>query len=355
MNTFGRVFRITTWGESHGKALGCVIDGCPSGIPLDEAGINSDLERRKPGQSKVTTQRKEQDKSEILSGVFEGVTTGHPISVIVFNNDADSQAYETLENVFRPGHADKTYFEKYGVQDFRGGGRASGRETIGRVIGGAVAKRVLSQQDIRIFGYAMQIGNIQAKQVDVSYIEKNIVRTADPNVANAMVEEIEKARKDGDSIGGIVEITVQNCPKGLGSPVFGKLKADLTAALMSIGAVVGVEYGLGFAGAMKRGSEFNDQLNEKGFITNHHGGMLGGISTGEEIVLRIAVKPTPSISKEQKTLTKDNKEAIISITGRHDPCLVPRIIPVATAMVALVLADHYLLHTMYGVPLITQS
>lgn len=347
MNTFGQLFRVTTWGESHGKALGCVIDGCPPDITLSEEIISTELQRRKPGQSDVTTARKEDDIPEILSGVFKGKTTGHPISVIVKNKDHDSSAYDHLENVYRPGHADKTYQEKYGIRDHRGSGRASGRETVARVIAGSVAKQILKPYGIEIYAYAKQIGSVVAERFDPAVIEKNIVRTADQNAASEMEAEIHKAIEQNDSIGGIVEIIIRHCPSGIGEPVFHKLKADFASALMSIGAVMGVEYGVGFGAAIMYGSEMNDEMTEEGFTSNNHGGMLGGISTGEDIVLSAAIKPTSSIAKTQKTVTKKGEETTLEVTGRHDPCLLPRIIPVMDNMIALVLADHVLLSGCY--------
>lgn len=354
MNTFGTLFRITTWGESHGKALGVVIDGCPSNIPIDVDVMAKELSRRKPGQSAVTTGRDEKDTPELLSGIFEGKTTGHPISVIVWNKDADSKAYENLKELYRPGHADFTYEKKYGMRDYRGGGRSSGRETLSRVIAGSIAKQalahILKEEPLEIIAYAKQIGSIQVTEQDANKVsskdvEQNTVRTVNKHIASLMEAEILKAKEEGDSIGGIIEVRVRHCPVGLGAPVFHKLKADLTGALMSIGAVVGVEYGAGFAATTMKGSTCNDPLTPDGFATNKHGGILGGISTGEDIILRIAVKPTASIQKQQQTITKDGKGTTLSVTGRHDLCLVPRIIPVVDNMVAIVLLDHVLLNT----------
>lgn len=342
-NTFGKLFKITTWGESYGKAVGVVIDGCPPNILLDESDIQKELDRRKPGQSPITSQRNEEDKVEILSGVFDGKTTGMPISLIVRNKELDNSKYEKIKNVFRPGHADFTFFKKYGIRDYLGGGRSSGRETIGRVAAGAVAKKIISKQGIKIFAYAKQIGNIKAKNIDLDEIEKNNVRCADKDAAKSMEKLIIKTRDEGDSIGGIVEIIIKGCPAGLGDPVFDKLNADLAKALMSIGSVKGVEFGVGFDSANLKGSENNDQINKKGFMSNNSGGILGGISTGQDIVIRIAVKPTSSITKEQKTIDINNKEAKISVEGKHDACVVPRIIPVAESMAALVLADKILI------------
>ncbi len=348
-NTFGTLFRITTWGESHGYAVGVVIDGCPAGIPLDEADIQKELNRRRPGQSDVTTPRKEEDKAEILSGVFSGKTTGAPVSIIVKNKDIDSGKYEALRSTPRPGHADLTCELKYGFRDFRGGGRSSARETIGRVAAGAVAKKILAHRNIEILGHVMELGGIRAKPVNIEEIrentEKNPVRCADLEAAVEMQAVIHAARSEGDSIGGIVEVLALGVPAGVGEPVFDKLSAELAKALMSIGAVKGVEIGAGFKSALMKGSQMNDPITiqEEKIITltNNAGGILGGISNGQPIVCRIAVKPTPSISKEQNTVDMSiMEEKRIRIEGRHDPSIPPRIVPVAEAMVALVLVDQ---------------
>lgn len=350
-NTFGILFRITTWGESHGPAVGVVIDGCPSGIPLDEDDIQKELDRRRPGQSGITTQRKEEDKAEILSGVFSGKTTGAPISIIIWNEDVDSSKYESLRNTPRPGHADLTYELKYGIRDWRGGGRSSARETIGRVAGGAVAKKILSLQGIEILGHVVELGGIRAKAASIENVRentgKNPVRCADPDAAVEMEAMIYAARSDGDSVGGIVEIISIGVPAGVGEPVFDKLNAELAKALMSIGAVKGVEIGAGFKSAIMKGSQMNDPfvISEGKIHTpaNNSGGILGGISSGEPIVCRIAVKPTPSISKEQRTVDMNTmKDIKIKIQGRHDPSIPPRIVPVAEAMAALVIVDMML-------------
>jgi chorismate synthase len=319
VNTFGRSFRITTFGESHGKALGVVIDGCPPGIPLSEGDIQPFLDRRRPGKSPLESPRKEPDRVEILSGLFQGQTTGAPLTLMVENRDVREEDYQELEEIFRPGHADFTYQAKYGIRDHRGGGRSSGRETVARVAAGAVAAKYLAGTGIKITGRVLEIHGKR-----------------DPD---AMTKEIEKARDEGDSVGGIAEVLVSGCPAGLGDPVFGKLDALLAHALMGIGAVKGVEIGEGFAAARMKGSKHNDAMTREGFATNHAGGILGGISTGQEIVARIAVKPTPSIAKTQRTLDRRGKEVSISIKGRHDPCIVPRILPVAESMVALVILD----------------
>jgi len=347
-NTFGKLFRITTWGESHGPAVGVVIDGCPAGLPLEEADIQKELDRRRPGQSDVTTQRKEEDRAEILSGLFSGKTTGAPISIIVKNTDVDSSKYEALRNTPRPGHADLTYELKYGLRDWRGGGRSSARETVGRVAAGAVAKKLLDLKGVHVLGHVVELGGIRAKTVSIEEVrentEKNPVRCADPDAAVEMEAMIHAARSEGDSVGGIVELIGIGVPEGVGEPVFDKLSAELAKALMSIGSVKGVEIGSGFRSASMKGSRMNDAItirNEKIItITNNAGGILGGISDGEPLVLRIAVKPTPSISKEQHTVDMSKmQDTKIKIQGRHDPSIPPRIVPVAEAMVALVLVD----------------
>lgn len=347
-NTFGRLFRITTWGESHGLALGVVVDGCPSGLELSEDDIQPELDRRRPGQSKITTQRKEADKVKILSGVFDGKTTGTPISMIVENKDAISKSYEDIKDTYRPGHADFTYDQKYGFRDYRGGGRSSNRETVGRVAAAAIAKKILNRENIFTTGYVKQIGHIKAEKYDFDEIEKNAVRCPDKKKASEMFDLIDEVRKDGDSIGGVVEVVTKGLPSGLGDPVFNKLDADLAAALMSLGGIRGFEAGMGFSVAEKRGSEANDLMYKKGdntlgFKTNNAGGMLGGISNGEDLVVRIAIKPTSSISKKQKTVDKDGNPKELVVRGRHDPCLCPRAVPIAEAMVNLVLIDHFLL------------
>lgn len=348
-NTFGTLFRITTWGESHGTGVGVVIDGCPAGLSLDESDIQKELNRRRPGQSDITTSRKEEDKAEILSGVFSGKTTGAPISIMVKNKDVDSGKYEALRNTPRPGHADLTYELKYGLRDFRGGGRSSARETIGRVAAGAVAKKLLALHGIEILGHVVELGGIRAKSANIEEIrentEKNPARCADLEAAVEMQAMIHAARSDGDSVGGIVEILSLGVPAGVGEPVFDKLSAELAKALMSIGAVKGVEIGAGFKCALMKGSQMNDPIavqdGKIATLTNNAGGILGGISNGQPVVCRIAVKPTPSISKEQNTIDMSSmEEAKIKIMGRHDPSIPPRIVPVAEAMVALVLVDQ---------------
>lgn len=348
-NSFGTNFKITTWGESHGKAVGVIIDGCPAGISLKQEEIQKEVNRRKPAQnSKISTTRREEDLVEILSGLFEGKTTGMPISLMVKNQDTRSKDYSAIKDLYRPGHADFTYDLKYGFRDYRGGGRSSGRETIARVMAGAIAKKILKlRSKTEIFGHTVQVGSIKAVKFARKIIEKNELRCADIDAYKKMSKLIEKIRfTEGDSIGAIIEIIVKNPPKGLGDPVFDKLQADLAKGMMSIGAVKGVEIGAGFNCVNLKGSENNDQMRiEKGkvkFLSNNAGGILGGISTGENIIIRLAIKPVPSISKEQKTISTKSKNASIKTLGRHDCCLAPRIIPVAEAMAALVLADKML-------------
>ena len=342
----GGHFRVMTFGESHGPAIGAVIDGVRPGLEFDLEFIQHELDRRRPGQSAVTTSRSEADRVEVLSGVFEGKTTGTPICLIIWNRDQKPAAYEKIKNLFRPGHAGYTYLAKYGVSDYRGGGRSSGRETASRVAAGAVAKKILDSRGIRIVGYTKEIGGISAKTIDFSQIEKNPLRCPDPAAALEMEKKVLGVKEEGDSIGGVVEVVVQNPPAGLGEPVFDKLEAELAKALMSIGAIKGFEVGNGFAAARLRGSENNDPMYfdeaEKRVRTrtNNAGGIAGGISNGEEIVVRIAVKPPSSIRKEQETVTTGGESATISVEGRHDPCICPRVVPVAEAMVALTLIDH---------------
>jgi len=352
-SSFGTLFRITTWGESHGKAVGVVVDGCPAGLPLSAGDIQLELDRRRPGQSTYTTQRKEWDEVHILSGVFEGMTTGTPISMLVWNRDVDSSAYEPIRDVFRPGHADYTYTAKYGIRDWRGGGRASARETVGRVAAGAVAKKLLRRLGVEIVGYTRAIGEVEAVHVptDVRVLreatERSPLRCPDSEASRRMQALVEDVRKRGDSIGGIAEVVAHGVPAGLGEPVFGKLDAALGGALLSIGAVKGVEIGAGFACAKMRGSEMNDPFVAEegriGTLTNNAGGILGGISTGEPIVCRIAVKPTPSIARPQRTVSVEGEKRDVSTVGRHDPTILPRVVPVAEAMVALVLVDYAML------------
>ncbi len=343
-NSFGEIFKISTWGESHGEGIGVVVDGCPAGLPLNEAEIQKELDRRRTGQSKVTTSRKEKDRIRILSGVFEGKTTGTPISMMVENVDADSSSYKEIKDIYRPGHADFTYDMKYGFRDWRGGGRASARETVGRVAAGAIAKKLLARHKIKVTAYTRQIGPHIAQKIDFKEIEKNIVRCPDKKIAEKMVDHILKMRKQGDSAGGIIEVIAKGVPAGLGEPVFDRLDADLAKALMSVPAVKGVEVGVGFDAVNMRGSESNDPFTVKGKLivkkTNNAGGVLGGISNGADIVLRMVVKPTSSISKTQETVTRAGKKVVMRVEGRHDPCVAPRAVPIAEAMVALTLIDH---------------
>ena len=348
-NTFGRMFRFTTWGESHGHSLGVVIDGCPAGMKLDQKDIQKDLDRRRPGQSRVTTQRKEADRAEILSGVFEGYTTGSPISIVVKNQDADSSKYEPLRDTFRPGHADFTYYKKWGRRDHRGGGRSSARETLCRVAAGSIAKKILNTIGVSVFGFVDQIENIvfDEKSFNKEEIERNNVRCPDKKTAKLMEDAILKARKDGDSVGGGITILAENVPSGLGEPLYGRLDSDLASALMSINAVKGVEIGAGFDSIAMRGSENNDPLTVSRkktiFKSNNSGGILGGISTGDPIKVRFAVKPTSSILMVQDTVTTDGKKKKIKVEGRHDPCVATRAVPIGEAMVAIVLVDHWLM------------
>ena len=352
-NTFGTIFRITTWGESHGRAVGVVVDGCPSGLALCAEEIQKELDRRRPGQSRASTARQEADVVEILSGIFEGKTSGTPISLLVWNKDADSSAYDLLRDKPRPGHADYSYQMKYGLRDHRGGARASARETVGRVAAGAVAKKLLQAAGIEVVAYVSQLGGIVAKiaSSDLGELraqaESNVVRCPDLAAAERMLERLDGVRKEGDSLGGVVVITAEGVPAGLGEPVFDKLDADLAKALMSLGAVKAVEIGVGCECSGMLGSQMNDPLLMRGgkvdFESNNAGGILGGISTGAPIVCTIYVKPTPSIALAQRTVDLVSCEAAkIEIKGRHDPAIPPRIVPVAEAMVALVLADHLL-------------
>ena len=349
-NTFGRLFRVTTWGESHGKALGAVVDGCPPGIKLNEDEINKELSLRIPKSNGLSTSRKEGDRCEILSGIFEGKTIGTPISILINNRDVDSSSYEKIKNVFRPGHADYTYFKKYGVYDYRGGGRASGRETAGRVAAGAIARVVLKNEikHFELLSYTKSIGGIVSPEVDNRSLKReDIIKdrlwTTDKTISKKMTEKILEAKSKGESVGGVVEIVARGVPLGLGEPVFDKLEADIGKGLLSIGAVKGVEFGGGFNLSGLSGSESNDQIDSKGFLTNRAGGIVGGISNGEDIVVRVAVKPIPSIAKEQKTIDSEGNERSIKIEGRHDPCAIPRINPVCEAMVAITLLDHLLI------------
>jgi len=341
-NTFGRIFRVTTWGESHGAAVGAVIDGCPAGLDLDREDIQQDLERRRPGKGAGESPRKEPDQVEILSGIFEGKTTGTPLSLIIRNQDAHSKSYDHLKNIFRPGHGDITYLKKYGIRDHRGGGRASARETAARVAAGAVARKILQTRGIVVQAYTVALGDISTDKRNLEEAAANRFFCPDHDAAVRMEARIAEIRKKGDSLGGIVEVLVRGCPAGLGDPVFDKLDATLAHALMSIGAVKGVEIGAGFQAAALLGSENNDPITPDGFVSNRAGGILAGISNGDEIVVRAAVKPIPSIEMEQDTVDLDNAPTKIRIGGRHDISAIPRIIPVCEAMVCLTLADHLL-------------
>lgn len=355
MNTFGHLFRLTSWGESHGEAVGAVLDGCPSGLELSLDDIQEELDRRRPGQSHLTTSRAEGDTVEILSGVFEGKTVGTPISMLVRNQDVDSSKYENIKDTPRPGHADFTWREKFGHVDWRGGGRASARETVSRVAGGAVAKKLLKTKDIEVIAFTRQVGSVVSEEdADLSVkgirdlIESNPVRALDTHKAREMEELIEIAKKQNDSVGGVIEAHAVNVPAGVGEPVFAKLTSDLGHALFSIPAVKGVEFGSGFKLADMRGSEANDEFTVIGdsikTVTNHCGGIQGGISNGMPIIARVVIKPTSSIGKEQSTVNLESKRKTkIKIEGRHDPCIVPRAVPIVEAMLNLVLADHCLL------------
>ena len=349
-NTFGQVFKVTTFGESHGPAIGAVIDGVPPNIPITDADIQYDLDRRRPGQSKITTQRQEEDKVEILSGIFEGKTTGTALALLIRNQDMRPKDYSEIKDKFRPGHADYTFFKKYGIRDYQGGGRSSGRETACRVAAGAVAKKILSQSNIRIVAYTLAVGDIYATKRDFSVIEKNMVRAPDLEAAEKMIALIDEVRKNCDSIGGVVEAIIHGCPAGLGDPVFDKLNARLAYALMSIGTIRGVEFGLGFGATEMRGSEHNDKFYMDGdrvrMMTNNAGGILGGISTGEDITLRVGVKPPSSIAQKQQTVDMSGHDTTIEVKGRHDPCICPRVVPVVEAMIALAIVDSLMLQKM---------
>jgi chorismate synthase len=353
-NTFGQLFRVTTFGESHGGGIGVVIDGCPPKIDICDAEIQCDLDRRRPGQSKITTQRKEEDRCEILSGVFAGKTLGTPIAILVRNKDARSEDYAQIKTTFRPSHADFTYNAKYGIRNWQGGGRASARETVGRVAAGAVAKKILSSLYSRfeIVAYVAQIYEIIAEinrsTVKVKDVDRNAVRCPDAAGAKRMESLIEQIRGEGDSVGGVIECVVRGIPAGLGEPVFDKLEADLAKAMLSLPATKGFEIGSGFAATRMRGSKHNDPFEIRGgkirTATNNSGGVQGGISNGEEVYFRVAFKPTATIAHEQKTVTASHKQTKLAARGRHDPCVLPRALPIVEAMAALVLCDHALRH-----------
>ncbi|WP_084512643.1 chorismate synthase [Geothrix fermentans] len=341
-SSFGRTFRIVTFGESHGSAVGVVMDGVKPGLPFDLEAIQRDLDRRRPGQSDLVTPRKEADRLHVLSGVFEGRTTGHPIALAVFNENQRSADYKAISDLFRPGHADLTYDRKYGIRDPRGGGRSSGRETLARVAAGAWAKQQLATLGVTVRGFNREIAGIAGSALDWAFVETNPLRVADPETFPAQRAAVEAALADGDSVGGVCEVWIEGLPVGLGDPAFGKLDGLLALACMSIGAVKGVELGAGFESARRRGSENNDPLGPGGPLKNDAGGTLGGISTGAPVVVRLAVKPTSSISKVQKTIDREGHAADISTKGRHDPCIAPRVVPVAEAMCALVVYDAWL-------------
>ncbi|HEX7599586.1 MAG TPA: chorismate synthase [Polyangia bacterium] len=341
-SSFGRTFRIVTFGESHGAAVGVVMDGVKPGLPFDLEANQRDLDRRRPGQSDLVTPRSEADRVQVLSGVFEGQTTGHPVAMMVFNENQKSGDYKAISELFRPGHADLTYDRKYGIRDPRGGGRSSGRETLARVAAGSWAKQQLAPLGVTVRGFNREVAGIEGKTVDWDFVEKNPLRVADPEIFEAQRAAVEAARADGDSVGGVCEVWIEGLPVGLGDPAFGKLDGMLALACMSIGAVKGVELGAGFASARRRGSENNDPLGPEGPMKNDAGGTLGGISTGAPVVVRLAVKPTSSIAKTQKTIDREGHAADISTHGRHDPCIAPRIVPVAEAMCALVIYDAWL-------------
>lgn len=353
-NTFGQLFQIHTFGESHGGGVGAVVDGCPPGIEITVEEIQKELDRRKPGQSDITTPRKEEDTIHILSGVFEGKTTGTPILLIAYNKDTKSEDYLNLKDLYRPGHADFTYQKKYGLRDWKGSGRASARETLARVAAGAIAQKFLKQKlGIEIISFVEQVGDIKTEidfnTVNREMVESNIVRCPDLEKAQEMIKRIQAVRDDGDSIGGIIRGVIKNVPTGLGEPVFDKLPADLAKAMLSINATKGFEYGSGFEGVKLRGSEHNDpfELDVNGKAkpkTNHAGGTLGGISTGETIYFRVAFKPVSTIAKHQTTVDVNDAQVDLEASGRHDPCVLPRAVPIVDAMAALVIMDHYLRH-----------
>lgn len=353
-NRFGKLFTFTTWGESHGPAIGCVIDGVPPRIPLEESDIQPYLDKRKPGQSRFTTQRQESDTVNILSGTFEGLTTGTPVSLIIHNEDQRSKDYEDIKNTFRPGHADYTYWKKYGIRDYRGGGRSSARETAMRVAAGAVARKILGEQ-VTIRGALIQIGDISIdrKRWEDEEIDNNPFFCPDKKTALEWEKYIDRTRKEGSSLGAVIEVTAIGVPAGWGAPIYQKLSSDLSAAMMGINAVKGVEIGEGMHAAQLRGEDNADEMRkgkkgEAAFLSNHAGGILGGISTGQPVVVRFAVKPTSSILLPRKTITAQGEETTISTKGRHDPCVGIRAVPIGEAMMACVLADHMLLHKAYA-------
>ncbi len=353
MNSFGNIFRLTSFGESHGKAIGGIIDGCPAGIFLDMDFIQSELDRRKPGQSELTTSRKESDQVEFLSGIFEGKTTGTPIGFIVRNNNQHSSDYDNMKDIFRPSHADYTYQAKYGIRDYRGGGRSSARETISRCVAGAIAQLVLKAFGIQITAYTSQVGTIKLEksysELDFTLIEKNPIRCPDLDIAEKMMTLIKEVKSEGDTIGGVITCVCQGVPVGLGEPVFGKLHAALGNAMLSINAAKGFDYGMGFNGIQYKGSEVNDAFyrNPNGKIatlTNHSGGIQGGISNGEDVYFRVAFKPIPTLLKEQVTTNSSGEETTLKAKGRHDSCVLPRAVPIVESMAAITILDYFLLN-----------
>lgn len=356
---YGKLFQISTFGESHGPAVGVIVQGCPSGINFDIDFVQSELDRRKPGQSRITTQRKEADSIEVLSGVFEGKTTGTPIAMLVWNGDQRSKDYTHIADQFRPSHADYTYFAKYGLRDYRGGGRSSARETVARVAAGALAKLVLAHLGVKITAYVSQVGNMKletpVEQLDLSLTESNAVRCPDPALAEKMFAYIDDIRKQGDSVGGVISAYITGCPVGLGEPVFDKLHAELGKAMLSINAVKGFEYGSGFSGVELRGSQHNDMIVKQAdgslrTLTNHSGGIQGGISNGEPIYFRVAFKPVATIMQDQESVNEAGDKITVSGKGRHDPCVVPRAVPIVEAMAAIVLLDFYLRNQVIQMP-----
>jgi chorismate synthase len=357
MNTFGKIFRLTSFGESHGEAIGGVIDGCPAGILLDTDAIQNELNRRKPGQSDLTTSRKEPDEVEFLSGIYNEKTTGMPIGFLVRNLNQHASDYKNLKDIFRPSHADYTYHNKYGIRDHRGGGRSSARETVARVVGGAIAKQVLKQENISVTAYTSQVGSIQLtipySRLDFDNIEKTPVRCPDLKTAGQMSDFIRQLQSEGDTIGGVISCVCKGIPCGLGEPVFGKLHAALANAMLSINAAKGFDYGTGFTGIHKKGSEINDSFYRKpdgkiGIKTNYSGGIQGGISNGEDIYFRVAFKPVATLLREQTTVNREGVETTVTIGGRHDPCVLPRAVPIVEAMAAITILDYYLLHKLYA-------
>ena len=345
-NSFGKVFRITTFGESHGMGIGAVIDGCPPGIELNDEDFEHEMARRRPGGSEFDTPRREEDRVEILSGVFDGSTTGTPIALFIKNKDARSKSYDHIKNLFRPGHGDFTYYKKYGHYDYRGAGRYSARETAARVAAGVIAGKIIKKVGMDVTAYTIEIGGIKAETIDLSMVDKNPLCCPDINKYEEMAKALSDVKEKGDSLGGVVEVRAKGCPPGLGEPVFDKLSADLAKAVMSIGAVKGFEIGAGFEAARLKGSENNDPITSEGFATNNAGGILAGISNGDDIVLRAAIKPIPSIGIEQDTIDKQGNPTNIKTAGRFDVTAIPRVIPVLEAMVKIVLADHYLRNNM---------